>query len=114
MAGSISIAAPGGVLGPFFAEFHRLAVAERLPEIIVDVAELEFVNSSAIRVFLDLASQVRRELPEARYIIRFRIDPNVTWQRTNFGMLETLAKDVVKLVKIERPSLGLGPNDASH
>jgi hypothetical protein len=100
MAGSISVAAPALVLGPFFADLHRLGVSEKLPELIIDVTQLAFVNSSAIRVFLDLASSLRREPPEARYVLRFRIDAAITWQRTNFGMLVTLAKDVVRLDKV--------------
>jgi hypothetical protein len=91
LVGVIAIPDPGRVLGTFFAALHRSVTSDGLPEISVDVRHLTFVNSSAIRLFVDWATWVRNARPEDGYVIRFRTDRRITWQRTSFSVLQSLA-----------------------
>lgn len=51
--GSITTKEPDRSLGTFFRTVHDAALKSGLPELRVDVRGLSFVNSSAIRLFID-------------------------------------------------------------
>ncbi len=95
LVGVITIPDPGRVLNAFFAALHRSVSFDRLPEISVDVRHLTFVNSSAIRLFVDWATWVRNASPAESYVIRFRTDRRITWQRTSFSVLQSLAPGAI-------------------
>lgn len=95
MRGTIAIPDPGPSLGGFFRAMHEAAVADALAELIVDVRQLTFVNSSAIRLFVDWATWVRSMTDAERYVIRFRTDRRITWQRTSFTVLQSLARKAI-------------------
>ena len=95
LVGVIAIPDPGRVLGTFFAALHRSVTADGLPEVSVDVRHLTFVNSSAIRLFVDWATWVRNASPAESYVIRFRTDRRITWQRTSFSVLQSLAPGAI-------------------
>jgi anti-anti-sigma regulatory factor len=72
---------------------HDSVVADKLPALTVDVRRLAFVNSSAIRLFVDLASRAE----SAGYILIFDIDSSITWHRLSFSVLVSLAPKSVRL-----------------
>ena len=72
-----------------FAVRHS-CVGVRLDELRVDVRGLSFVNSSAIRLFIDWAIWVSQPTGP-RYRLRFVRNPNVTWQRVSFPAIAQLA-----------------------
>lgn len=94
LVGMIAIPDPSRVLGVFFAEMHQAVTRDGLRELTVDVRQLTFVNSSAIRLFVDWATWVRNEAPDS-YVIRFRTDRRITWQRTSFSVLQSLAPNAI-------------------
>lgn len=89
MRGTIAIADPGLVLGACFRGLHQAALADGLKELRVDVRLLTFVNSSAIRLFVDWSTWVASAGP-AGYLLRFCTDRRITWQRTSFAVLQSL------------------------
>ena len=60
---------------------------------------LTFVNSSAIRLFVDWATWVRNERGQ-RYTLRFITSRSVTWQKTSFAALMSLMKEVLAIEQI--------------
>lgn len=90
LAGTITTKEPGSVLGRFFRAVHELSLSERIQELCIDVRALTFVNSSAIRLFIDWAIWVSQP-PGATYKLRFIRSPHVTWQRISFPPLAQLA-----------------------
>lgn len=94
LEGTIATQNPAADVGPFFKALHQAVVQDRLPEIVVDVTKLTFVNSSAIRLFVDWTTWIRKEEKHA-YRLKFVIDPALTWQRTTFPVLKNLAPGVV-------------------
>jgi hypothetical protein len=74
-------------------EVHAHALANKLSALTVDVRGLAFANSSAIRLFVDMASRAQ----SAGYRLIFDIDSSITWHRLNFSVLQSLAPDTVVL-----------------
>ena len=89
MRGTIAIPDPGLALGGCFRAMHAAALGDGLPELRVDVRQLTFVNSSAIRLFVDWASWVSAA-GSGGYMLRFCTDRRITWQRTSFAVLQSL------------------------
>jgi hypothetical protein len=90
LSGSITTKEPDRSLGRFFRTVHDAALQSRLGELRVDVRGLSFVNSSAIRLFIDWAIWVSQP-GGPRYRLRFVRNPNVTWQRVSFPAIAQLA-----------------------
>lgn len=96
LAGTITQKDPSNDLAGFFKALHTAALADQLSEVRADVSGLTFVNSSAIRLFVDWATWVKNERG-ARYTLRFITSRNVTWQKTSFMALMSLAKEVLAI-----------------
>ena len=92
--GKITSRDPAAELGPFFRSVHEATKRDGLATLTVDVARLEFVNSSSIRLFVDWATWLKNEAPP-RYVLRFLTNRTITWQRTSFMALTALASDVI-------------------
>jgi hypothetical protein len=78
------------------ADVHRHIVAAHLGRFVVDVHALDFVDSSAIRLFVDLM----RQAESAGYVLAFLIDSRITWQRLSFSVLKTLGPRRVELEEV--------------
>jgi hypothetical protein len=78
------------------AALHERIVAGRCAMMIVDVAGLQFVDSSAIRIFVDWIALAS----DAKYKIVFLIDPTMTWQRLTFSALASMATDALEIREI--------------
>jgi hypothetical protein len=96
LTGTITQKDPARDLAAFFKALHFAALADQLSEVRADVSGLTFVNSSAIRLFVDWATWVKNERGQ-RYTLRFVTSRNVTWQKTSFMALMSLAKEVLAL-----------------
>ena len=99
LSGTITQKDPSADLAGFFKALHNAALADKLPEVRADVSGLTFVNSSAIRLFVDWATWVKNE-KGARYTLRFVTSRNVTWQKTSFMALMSLAKEVLAIEQV--------------
>jgi hypothetical protein len=87
LSGSLTNDSDRDTLATHLRGLHDQIVANRLPTLAVDVRQLAFVNSSAIRLFVDLASRAQA----SGYGLVFDIDSSVTWHRLSFSVLKTLA-----------------------
>jgi len=74
---------------------HASLRASKVRSFTVDVRGLNFVNSSAIRLFVDwIAGAV-----VAGYTLVFLIDRTITWHRLSFSVLKSLAPAQVQIVE---------------
>jgi hypothetical protein len=96
LSGTITQKDPSNDLASFFKALHTAALADNLSEVRADVSALTFVNSSAIRLFVDWATWLKNERGP-RYTLLFVTSRNVTWQKTSFMALMSLAKEVLKI-----------------
>lgn len=97
LSGTITNLNPGTTLGPFLRDVHDAALADGLKQLSVDVTGLTFVNSSAIRLFIDWAIWLKGVPEASRYKLVFETDRTITWQRTSFLALRSLATGVVEI-----------------
>ncbi|MET0592882.1 MAG: hypothetical protein ABW133_09295 [Polyangiaceae bacterium] len=74
------------------ADMHDRIIADGCRVITADVQGLQFVDSSAIRLFVDWISRATY-----KYKIIFLIDPGTTWQRLSFSVLQSMAPDSVEV-----------------
>jgi hypothetical protein len=96
LSGTITQKDPAADLAGFFKALHTAALNDKLGEVRADVSGLTFVNSSAIRLFVDWATWVKNERGH-RYTLRFVTSRNVTWQKTAFLALMSLTKEVLAI-----------------
>ena len=99
LSGTITQKDPSNELAGFFKALHTAALADKLAEVRADVSGLTFVNSSAIRLFVDWATWVKNERGQ-RYTLRFVTSRNVTWQKTSFTALLSLMKEVLAIEQV--------------
>jgi hypothetical protein len=78
---------------------HRITNA-KLESFTVDVRGLNFVNSSAIRVFINWISRAET----AAYKLVFLTDRDTTWHRLSFSVLQSLAPNSVQIIEGGAPS----------
>jgi hypothetical protein len=96
LKGTITHHEPSRPLAGFFRALHVDTVQQRSPDFAVDVAELTFVNSSSIRLFIDWAVWIKGESSH-RYLLKFRTSRSITWQQTAFQALASLMAEIVRV-----------------
>ena len=80
MRGEADLAA-SNPLRELLEQVHAFALESARDEIVIDLTELEFMNSSSFKAFVTWIVDLV-ELPEAqRYKLRFRSNPMLQWQR---------------------------------
>ncbi len=82
LRGELALRDPVAEVGPHFRALHDAAAGGG--EVVVDVTELRFVNSSGLRVFLDWVAWIAGEPAPRQYRLRFRTKRGVTWQAAAF------------------------------
>jgi hypothetical protein len=98
--GTITSKDPAGDVGPFLKAVHEAALADKVAELRIDVSALSFVNSSAIRLFVDWAGWIKAS-KNGSYKLRFATNRHVTWQKTSFMALKSLAEDVLSIEQVD-------------
>jgi len=78
-------------------EARRLAVGE----VIVDLRQLEFMNSSCFKSFVSWITDIQELEASLQYKVRFLSNPNLHWQKRSLHSLRCFA---VELVTVETGS----------
>ncbi len=89
-------------MADFFTQVHDNAVSAHLPEVILDMRRLEFMNSSSFKVLVTWVSNIHDLEPEQRYRIRVQSNASIPWQKRS---LQSLTYFAVDLVSVEYPPL---------
>lgn len=92
-SGALSTSTAQAEIERVLARVHSHILTANLASFTVDVRRLNFVNSSALRVFINWISRAER----ARYRLVFVTDPAITWHRLNFSVLKSLAPQSVEI-----------------
>ncbi len=74
-------------------EARRLAAAE----VVVDLCECRFMNSSCFKAFLGWLAAIGDLPADAQYRVRFTWDDTSYWQRRGLQALKAYAADVVQI-----------------
>jgi hypothetical protein len=86
-----------GDLEDFVPKVHAEARRARVSEVCVDMANLEFMNSSCFRTLVNWVGWIRRLPPEDQYFLRFAAAPSRHWQRPSLQALACFATHIVRL-----------------
>ncbi len=97
LSGTIATRDPAESIVPLFRSLHNAVIDDGLHQFEIDLAGLTFVNSSAIRLFVDWITWIKNEQQARRYRAVFITNPQITWQKTSLGVLKSLAPEVVVL-----------------
>jgi hypothetical protein len=95
--GKMTSRQPEASIQPYLRKIHEEVCKLKLPSVDVDVTELSFVNSSAIRLFVDWAMWAKGTASEPLYKIVFQTKEGITWQRMTLTALTSLAPAVVRV-----------------
>jgi hypothetical protein len=75
---------------------HQKALELSIPEVQMDLRELEFMNSSCFKSFVSWISEVS-DLSAGQYRIRFLSNPSILWQRRGLHALSCFAAELVTI-----------------
>jgi hypothetical protein len=100
LKGTITTENPSSDVGAFMRALHNAALADNLKSVELDVSGLTFVNSSAIRLFIDWTSWIRAT-GKTPYVLRIRASRSITWQKTSFMALTSLAPGIVEIQQVD-------------
>ncbi len=84
-------------LEEYFTQLHSEALRLRVPTVTVDLRELEFMNSSCLKVFVAWLAHLREVEAPAQYKVCFRSNPKLLWQRRSLAALSCFAIDLVTI-----------------
>jgi hypothetical protein len=90
--GVIAMRDPSGVVGGYLKRVHAAAIADQVDRVTLDVTALEFMNSSAIRMFIDWVEWIGAS--SHQYKLHCVTNARVTWQRSTFSALRSLSSQV--------------------
>lgn len=96
IAGTADLAARAD-LEDYMRRLHDEAVRTSASAVVVDLRELEFMNSSCLKVFVVWLAQLRDMDAGAHYKVRIRSNPDLLWQRRSLAALSCFAVDLVTI-----------------
>lgn len=76
---------------------HGAARRLLVREVVIDVRELEFMNSSCFKAFVSWLTDIMELPTDAQYSVRFRSNPSTLWQRRSLHALRSYALMIVKI-----------------
>jgi hypothetical protein len=99
---TVRMSGNGGMKAQHTLEQFLTALHEQVPqvgaqEVVVDIRELEFMNSSCLKDLVFWLSTVRDSPPSLRYQIVFLSNPAFHWQKRSLHSLTCFATDFVNV-----------------
>ena len=82
----------------FMRAMHEEALRLAVREVMVDLGELAFMNSSCFKVVVAWILNVGSEIDDAKYRIVFVENPTLYWQRHSLKALTALAPDRISVL----------------
>ncbi|MDB5220152.1 MAG: hypothetical protein JWO86_8079 [Myxococcaceae bacterium] len=82
-------------LGQALGVVHGRALAAGATEVVVDLRQLEFMNSACFKKIVTWITRVEEVEASARYRIRFLSNATIHWQRRSLHALQMFAIDLV-------------------
>lgn len=98
--GEIELFNPEILLDPFIYSMHRYILYKKIKNIVIDLGELIYCNSSGIRCFMKWISLDYNLPPESRYSIRIISNHDYHWQVTSVNIFGLIAPGIVDVEKI--------------
>jgi hypothetical protein len=84
-------------LDRFVKQLHGEALRLRVSTVVIDFRDLEFMNSSCLKILVSWLAQLRDLPSDQQYRIKIRSNPNLLWQRRSLAALSCFAVDLVTI-----------------
>jgi hypothetical protein len=85
----------GDRLAGYLRTLHQRATADGVKQVVVDLAQLEVLNAVCLRSFVTWIQDLQ-ELPRGKqYLVRFRPNHQLPWQRRSINALRCFAADLI-------------------
>lgn len=97
MKGSMYIEDPASDLLPYLQTAEQKLRAAAGDHLWIDLAGLELMSSSSLRILIRFLKDIDRFPAGERYRVTIEYSPNVTWQEAQIPMFETLQPDLIRL-----------------
>ena len=82
----------------YIEKLHQEACRLKMQKVVVDLRNLEFMNSSSFKVFITWLGHVKELPADAQYRIHVLSNPNThQWQRRSLAALSCFAVDLVTI-----------------
>ena len=78
---------------------HAEATRLEVTEMIVDLRQLEFMNSSCFKCFLSWITDIQELEPERQYKVKFLSNPQLHWQKRSLHSLRCFAVELISVVE---------------
>lgn len=78
---------------------HSEATRLKVSEMIVDLRQLEFMNSSCFKCFLSWITDIQELEPERQYKVKFLSNPQLHWQKRSLHSLRCFAVELITVVE---------------
>lgn len=85
--GVIDALAPGEFMTPFFDKLHQAVVSGGTTKLVVDIRDLTYLNSSAIREIVSWIIKQKSLSKDKMYSIHFVCNPEHLWQDSSISTL---------------------------
>jgi hypothetical protein len=82
-------------VGKLIADLHVEATRAKTTEVIVDLRDLEFMNSSCFKAIVTWIASIRALDAAKRYRVRFVANPAMHWQKRSLDALRCFAVDLI-------------------
>ena len=96
LVGNADMAAKEGLDG-LLPRLHDRALETSTREVVIDMRELEFMNSSCFKSFVTWISALSELEPEKQYKIKLQSKPELHWQRRSLHALRCFAVDLISI-----------------
>lgn len=98
LKGKVDIPNPDEVLLPALLRLDRVLVESRAEEVAFNIEELDFINSSGIKVVLQLVMNILNRQESQQYKISFYHNPESKYQKKSFNAISFLAPTLISFV----------------
>lgn len=95
--GDIDMEDPSIIMDPLFEKVHSSVVTQKIPEVVADFQNLNFLNSSGIKAVAKWIMKLAMLPADKKYGIKIQHNKAITWQVTSLPTLTFLVPGAVKI-----------------
>ncbi len=94
LQGNADVTAPPA-LDELIGKIHTEANRHSISEAVIDIRDLEFMNSSSFKTLISWIMQIKELEQDQRYRLRFLSNPEQPWQKRSLETLRCFADDLI-------------------
>jgi len=98
ISGNIEYTDPTLNLDPFFKRIHESALKNKISQIVIDLMDLNYINSSGITIFVKWIINLQQLPDTEKYTLKFICNPDHKWQKQSIAMLAKTAPKIISII----------------